>query len=180
MLGADPPERVGAIEWVPGRAEAAGEIGVEERAVPGLADLVDDRLLVPPDADLLPVHGERLPRVFVPRRRAVLVQALEVEVLDVSADIGDTPGVVGGRAEHDAGREGCRHPASLVAGRAEVELDPRARLLDEQVRIVREEGLAGGGPGARDRPLVRPLTSRRARELSQRSPARRPAAGAVG
>ena len=73
--------------------------------------------------------------------------------------------MVGRGAEHDAGCERRRDTASLVPGGTEVQLEPGARLLDEQVRIVGEQGLAGGRPGAGDRPLVRTLAPRRARQL---------------
>ena len=110
---------------------------------------------------------ERLPRVLVACRRALVVQALEVEVLHVSTDVGGAPRVMGGRAEDDAGCERCRDASRLVPGRAQVELDPGTRLLDEQVGIVREQRQARRGPGPGDRPLVGPLAARRAGELAE-------------
>ena len=162
VLGADPSERVGGIEGSLPGAETAREIRIEQRPVPGRADLVHDRLAASPDPDLLEVRRERFPRVLVPGGRELGVQAFEVEVLDVPADVGRAPRMVGRGAEHDAGCERRRDAASLVAGGAEVELDPGARLLDEQVRVVREEWFAGRRPVTGDHPLVRALAARRA------------------
>ena len=167
MLGAHPAQRERVLERALRRAEPAGEVGVEDRPVPGRAHLVDDRFVAPPDADLLAVDRERLPRVLVARRGALVVQPFEVEVLHVPADVGRTPRVVRRRAEDDAGRERRGDAARLVAGRAEVQLDPGARLLHEQMGVVREQRPAGGGPRPCDRPLVGPLAPRGAGELAE-------------
>ena len=67
-----------------------------------LADLDDDRLGAPADVDLLAVDRERLPGAVVLGGGAVLVQALDVEVLHVAGHVRDAPGVVRRRAEQDA------------------------------------------------------------------------------
>jgi hypothetical protein len=60
-------------------------------------------------------------------------------------------------ADHDAGAERERDAAAVVAGRRQVALEPQRRRGDLQVRVVRQEGLAGDAPGPIDDPVVRAL-----------------------
>ena len=114
------------------------------------------------------MDGQRLPDAVVLGGGALVVQVLDVEVLDVAAHVRDAPRVMRRRAEQDAGRERERHAARLVPGSAEVHLDPRAGLHGEQVRVVREQRLAGRRARARHHPIVRPLALR-ARELVEQA-----------
>ena len=122
--------------------------------------------------DLLAVDRERLPRAEMLGGGAVLVQALDVEILHVARDVRDAPRVVRGRAQQDAGRERERHAARLVSRSAEVHLDPCAGLDREQVRVVREQGLPGGGARPGHDPVVRTLALR-AREVVEQTAAER-------
>ncbi len=139
------------------RVDHAALERIEQRAVARDAHLQDLRLGAA-HRDLLAVDRERLPRPVELNGGAVLVQPLDVEVLDVAADVGDAPRVVRRRAQDHPGREGERHPARLVARRREVELQPDAGLRHEQVRVVREQRLPARGVRSRHHPVVRALT----------------------
>ena len=146
--------------------------GLDDRAVARLADVDHHGLGGSADVDLLAMDRERLPRAEMLGGGAVLVQALDVEVLHVARDVRDAPRVVRGRAQQDAGRERERHAARLVSRSAEVHLDPRAGLDREQVRVVREQGLPGGGARPGHDPVVRTLALR-AGEVVEQTPAER-------
>jgi hypothetical protein len=125
------------------------------------------------DEDAFLVHGQRFPHVADARRRAVVVQLFLEQVLHVAGDVGRGPCMVWRRAEHDPGEEGQRDTARLVPRSAEVELEPDAGLGDQQVRVARQQGSAGRGARASDRPVVgarRRCGRRRHQQIGHRSP----------
>ncbi len=149
--------------------------------MPGRADLEDERLVAPADADLLAMDRERLPDVLVAGRRALVVQALEVEVLHVARRRWWRP-TRGGRSC----RARCRE---RTAPRRRA---PRSRARAGGARSTRPAaGRAGAG---RSRAAACPLRSATRRSPTRSSPgrvaaagarrssspARRPAAGAAG
>ena len=103
----------------------------EDRAVARLANRDRARLVLAADRDPLFVEDQRFPAVPVPRGGPLIVQDFLVEVLDVARDVRDAPRVVRGGAEDDPGRERQRDSAGLVAGRAEMELEPGPGLGHE-------------------------------------------------
>ncbi len=140
--------------------------------MPGLAHVEGDGGATA-DLDRLGVHGERLPGAVELGGGPLGVQAFDVEVLDVAAHVGQAPRVVRRRPRQDAGDEGQGHPAGLVPGRPQVELEPRRRLLHEQVRIVCEQRASARRPRTRNDPAVRALAARTG-EPVQQPPRQRP------
>ena len=170
-VGGGPPQREGAVhagELVAGHTDRRG---LQDRAVPGLPHVERDRGATA-DLDRLRVHDERFPIVVELGGGPLVVQALDVEVLDVAAHVRQAPRVVRRRPGEDARDEGQRDPAGLVPGRPQVELEPRRRLLHEQVRIVGQQRASARRPRTRDDPAVRALPAR-TREPVQQPPRER-------
>ena len=78
----------------------------------------------------------------------------DVDVLDFGAEVGEAPGDVVVVADDDEGCAGERDAGDVEAGGFEVGLVPDAGDVVGEVHVVREEGLAGGGVGAGDDPVV--------------------------
>ncbi len=139
--------------------------------MPGLAHVERDRGTAP-HLDRLGVHGHRFPAAVELGGGPLVVQALDVQVLDVAAHVGHAPRVVRRRPDQDPGHERQRHAAGLEPGRSKMELEPRRRLLHEQVRVVGQERPSARGPGTRHDPVVRTLAAR-TREPVQQPPGER-------
>ena len=155
-----PPQRVrlpdAALDDL--RLGDAHDVGIQDRAVAGLADLEDDGLVATPHLDRLEMHGEGLPGVLDARGGPVPGQALQVEVLCVPTDVREAPRVVRGVTDHDAGREGQAHARGLVPGRREMALEPDRGREHGEMGIVREERSTGRAARAGDHPVVRALS----------------------
>ena len=85
--------------------------------------------------------------------------ALDVDVLDVGAEVGEAPGDVVVVADDDEGSAGESDAGDVEGGAGggggfEVGLVPDAGDAVGEVHVVREERLAGGGVGAGDDPVV--------------------------
>lgn len=129
----------------------------DHRAPVGLQDLHLDGVL-PGHVDRFGVPGGPVP---APVRAEGLdagpgaAQALAVEVLVVGHGVGDGPGDRAGVAEvgdaGDAGHGEADH-VELVAGQADLLVD--AGVLDEAVRVAREERVPGDGALPGDQPAV--------------------------
>lgn len=99
------------------------------------------------------VPAVRAERLHAPVRRAA--QLLPVEVLVVGHRVGDRPGHAARVPEvgdaRDAG-DGEAHHVELGAGEPDLLVD--ARVLDEAVRVARDDRGPGGGAGAGEQPAV--------------------------
>ena len=139
---APPRARATAAAWRRGRSNAARTCGraagsacAAGPATPWVRigpcrDLADGQrtgLGLAAYGDRLVVDGEGCPPLGGLRGRAVVVQALFVEVGHVAGDVGGAPGVVRRRAEEDPGGERRGDAARLVAGRAQARARARCR-----------------------------------------------------
>ena len=106
-----------------------------------LADRDRARLRLAADPDRLVVDHQRLPRVAIPGGGPVVAQSLLVEVLDVPGDVRCAPGMMGCRAEDDPGRERQRYAAGLVAGRDQMQLEPRPGWITSRWGSLASSGM---------------------------------------
>src|SRR5207247_6741566 len=85
VLVARPPERVGLVDSSldDHRVRPPYQVRVQERAVAGLPNLQDLRLVAAPKEDLLALDGQRLPLALVQCRATVLREPLDVDILRV-------------------------------------------------------------------------------------------------
>ena len=94
-----------------------GEERVQQRSMSGELH-VERNVFAAADFDDLVVHAERLPLRVQILKVSLAVQLLDVEVLHVGVERGESPGdvlVVAGDHERHSGQ---RDPGSVVAGRA--------------------------------------------------------------
>ncbi len=90
----------------------------------------------------------------------VVGDPLEVEVGDVGAQVGETPGDVGVVADDDARHPGERETGDVQravladSGAVQTHLHPRARQADTQVRVVGQQRLSGLAVLSGDDPAV--------------------------
>ncbi len=140
--------------------EDAGDDGGDGGAVLGGGD-VDGYVFAALDVDGLLLVEDRVPGAvggFVLGGWAGAAGVLDVEVLDLGAEVGEAPGDVGVVADDDEGDagEGDSGDVKLAGGGGglEVGLVPDAGDAVGEVHVVREERLAGGGVGAGDDPVI--------------------------
>ena len=157
----DQQRRLQDARWGSGGRPAHGQdVGLvfehvaDDRPVLGLAHGQGD-ILAAVDLDDLLDEGHVAPLAHVLVLVGVVgVDLLDVEVLHVGADVGDAPGDAVVVADDDAGDAGEAETGHIPAGRVQADLVPDRRHLDAQVRIVGQQGQAGGGVLAGDDPVV--------------------------
>ena len=122
---------------------------------------VDRYIFAALDVDGLLLVEDRVPGAvgrFVLGGGAGAAGVLNVEGLDLGAEVGEAPGDVGVVADDDEGDAGERDSGDVKiaggGGGLEVGLVPDAGNAVGEVHVVREERLAGGGVGAGDDPVV--------------------------
>ena len=118
---------------------------VDRDDLAGLAAIrLDARVERPP----LPVHP-------VPRRLRGVVDLLGVVVEDVGPGVREGPRDVAIEADHDAGQPGDRHAVRIEpSGHDEMRLVPDGRQRQLEMRIARQQRVAGRRAGGGHRPVV--------------------------
>ena len=87
FLVTDPSKRIGLGERPVLGVELTHDEGLEDRPVASFADLEHVRIGRTAHLDDFPVDRERLPHVTTQRRRALVVQPFQVQVLDIAGDV---------------------------------------------------------------------------------------------
>ena len=104
--------------------------------------------------------GHRRPALRALNALARQVEGLHDEVLHVGAGVRDAPGDTRVVADGHEGRARHRHALHVETSRHEVEFVPDRRHLENEVRIVGEDGTSGGGAGAGHDPRIAVATRR--------------------
>src|SRR5579859_7067159 len=121
----------------------------------GHAHLFDDGFLLAFDANLL---ADDL-RLFPFAHKFVLVgivrvKLFDVEVFDIGDGVGQPPGDMPVVTDYDARRAGEAGPDHIDVSRRKMALVPDGGRGLPQMRVIAEDGQAGGGHGAIDRPVI--------------------------
>ena len=127
---------------------------VEYRAVPRLAH-VQHHVLVVPDPDALASDLELAPAVRGEVARWIRrVDPFDEQVLDVGSGVGEAPGGTGVVPEHDHRHAGHGRSDDVPPRPGEVREVPDRGCREPEVRIVREDRLAGRAPRTVDHPAI--------------------------
>ncbi len=171
--GVDGEEGVGEVDGVvdsPAEGDAAGVSGALDSGEDGRGNTVvlgggdvEDDVFVAADVDDFALMEERVPVAVGGLELGAGggdADALDEEVLDVSAEVGEAPGDVVVVTYDDEGCAGQGDSGDVKGsagggGGLEVGLVPDAGDAVGEVHVVGEERLSGGGVGSGDGPVVR-------------------------